>query len=62
MKNITEPESLDAYIPGQADGWYLNFISPLSVAMAYYRGSEPGPRPSTERLATHRVSLSELLH
>lgn len=35
---------------------------PLSAAMANNRGAEPGPGPSTERLATYRVSLFELLN
>lgn len=30
--------------------------------MANNRGPEPGPRPATERSATYRVSLSELLN
>lgn len=44
----------------QMVGIKLSF--PLFAAMANNRGAEPGPRPSTERPATYRVSLSELLN
>lgn len=44
----------------QMVGIKLSF--PLSAAMANHRGAEPGPGPSTERPATYRVSVFELLN